>query len=287
MNEQPPGTFRDEDGSLTDMQSRGLSIEERYKKKAAAILASLTPDRVAAALPSEHLRQAFARIESATGTIANLATLRKREAIINIRERSLINETITKSAPLVYLGAGTDIEYPLTLGAREIVMVDPIFTEQRFIDSVKGRIGAIAGEVRVAADGALQFQFDFGNGPEPVIVRLCASAYGESGQIAGSSVKAFEPPEKIGMFLTFQGPDATSDKESFERLVEGGYVLSNAPLSYMGEAFSESETLHERYGANAGERRGIIDGIYRARGLESLHLFENDPSQTFVRKVRQ
>lgn len=294
MIEQTPGTFLDEDGTVVEAgATRGPSLEERCKTKSNAIKARLTPERINASLPTEHLRKAFSGIKAATLSIANLSALGKKEDVLKIRERSLIDEGVFADAPLVYLGSGVDVEYPLTLGARDIIMVDPIFEEKRYLEDLRRRIESLVGECSVESDRSLIFQFDFGHGPERVRVKPDPRPYEdrerrgtESASEEGKSGASFFPPEKIAMLLAFQGPDVTKDRKTFERLVPGGYIFSNRdPLPYIWKAIETDSTLCDRFtNGEVKEKRRIIDEINRKNGFEPIDLSEDDYLSTFVRK---
>ena len=292
-SEHLPGTFRggDEDEG-EQLIPEETSAVGRMKSKADAISAKLTSERIERTLPSEGLKKAFTSIKAATGSIHNLAVLSKQENVLEIREKGLLDQKILKTAPLLYVASGTDIEYPLTLGAREVIMLDPIFATRRFVETLKDRIKVLCGsEVAEEPTGVFRFPFDFGEGAEEVVVRVDPREYGDKTEEArdhlGNPRNLFTPPAKIGMFLVFQGTDPTVDTESMDRLVPGGYILSNRGLEAYTKELFDAEHRSQFFAAPDSERRSMVDDAYLQHGFTSVPFDARDDfSETFVRKVK-
>lgn len=120
-------------------------------------------------LPTEHLRRAYASIDAATGN-KDAGIAQKRAFIVDIRTDGLLDEAIMQRHPVVYAGSDKDIHYPLCLGARTIMMVDPIFEDPKQRIEVEARIAAIITHQPEWIGDGLEFKFDFGKGDEDVLV---------------------------------------------------------------------------------------------------------------------
>jgi len=120
-------------------------------------------------LPTEHLRLAYAHIGAETGNV-DAAIAQKRAFVVDIRTDKLIDEEILKKYPTVYVGARKDIEFPLCLGSRNIMMVDPELRDPAIRTEVEDRISKIITHQPEWVGDGLQFKFDFGQGEEDVLV---------------------------------------------------------------------------------------------------------------------
>lgn len=120
-------------------------------------------------LPTEHIRLAYAHIDAATGN-KDAAIAQKRAFVVDIRADRLIDEEFLVRRPTIYVGSGYDIEYPLCLGSRNIMMVDPILQDPVFRTAVEGRVSTIITHQPEWIGDGLQFKFDFGKGEEDVLI---------------------------------------------------------------------------------------------------------------------
>lgn len=88
----------------------------------------IDPQKIGAIFTTPKTRKAFEQIDAATvprkGAIEH-----KKRTVIEVREKKLIDQEVLKNNPTVYVGAGIDFEYPLSLGAREIILVDPVLKD--------------------------------------------------------------------------------------------------------------------------------------------------------------
>ncbi|MBI4250119.1 hypothetical protein HY622_00835 [Candidatus Uhrbacteria bacterium] len=120
-------------------------------------------------LPTEHLRLAYAHIGAETGNV-DAAIAQKRAFVVDIRTDKLIDEEIFKKYPTVYVGARKDIEFPLCLGSRTIMMVDPELHDPKICTEVEDRISKIITHQPEWVGDGLRFKFDFGQGEEDVLI---------------------------------------------------------------------------------------------------------------------
>ena len=87
----------------------------------------------------------------------------KKGAILEIIEKKLLSDKILRDHPVVYIGSGTDVEYPIALGGRNIVMIDPILADEQAIKEVLEKIKRVTNQETQNDNGKIVFSFDFGN----------------------------------------------------------------------------------------------------------------------------
>lgn len=274
----------------TPKPAKTESLFLRMKESAEKIKASLTIERINKVLPTEDLRRTFASMKAQTMSLHNLAVLEKQQNVIEIRENDVFTEQILRDFPLIYIGAGVDIEYPLSLGSRRIVMVDPILKEPIRIQNIRQKISVLAAGDFSEDKAGFHFSFDYGQGDESVIVSVDPRAYVGINSEPIEGVERFVPPEKIGAILVFQSEDPSKDYDTVLRIVPGGVILSNRWLeSFVNEYFEANRGSREAFrDATPAEKIEIVDGIYRSKGFESIRpdCFD-DYSNTLVRMAVQ
>jgi hypothetical protein len=235
-------------------------------------------------LPTSDLVRAFDNITARTGN-EDAAISHKRRLVVAVRNRKLIPDDILR-LPTVYVGAGADLEYPLCLGCRHLIMVDPNDELLNAIE-VADRIRRATGrEPAVSPDGELSFPFDFGAGPETVLVRIEHAWYNPTGDAAGRT-PVFSPPDAIGMVLGYQLLDIEIDPESVvKRIVSGGVMLANRPLGSIFRSMTKAENAIFCYSHDEGERKALVMKKYAERGFRFIPLdCETGFQYTFAAKV--
>ncbi|MBI2483765.1 hypothetical protein HYV71_01100 [Candidatus Uhrbacteria bacterium] len=148
-------------------QPKQISVPDRFRTPERAPRDYAHPSD--SVLPTEHVRLAYAHIDAATGN-KDGAIAQKRAFIVDIRSDRLIDEELLTRHPTVYVGSGKDIEYPLCLGSRTLMMVDPIFRDPAMRAEVKDHVSAIITHQPEWIGDGLQFKFDFGKGEEDVLI---------------------------------------------------------------------------------------------------------------------
>lgn len=141
-------------------------------------------------LKTEDLKNAYQNL-SASSFPKESAIRHKKNIISETRVRNLLPEDVLKQYPTVYAGSGTDIEYPLCLGSRKIIMVDPLFIDESAKEEVDSRIGQITGEGLQKDGDTRTFQFDFGSGKESVTVEYVGADF--TSKVSESSQEHSEP----------------------------------------------------------------------------------------------
>lgn len=153
----------------------------------------------------------------------------KKGVVLETLEKGLIRKEVLKSHPFVYIGSGTDIEYPLALGGRVIFMVDPIFEDPEAQKSVIEQVEKLIADKPEVTGQTLKFKFNFGEGKENVTVDLIAKPYIENDQ-----ENSFKIPQNTGIILLFasQGPQGSvnASETMKEKLADGGAIISEHRL---------------------------------------------------------
>jgi len=253
----------------------------------------VSQERIMAAFPTEDLRRAMSLINAETMPRKSAVEHKKRTAT-EIREKNLIDQTILKQYPTVYVGSGVDIEYPLTLGARKVEMVDPIFHDERAVSDLITELTKIAGEApKQTSKNNFEFHFDFGDGDEKVTITVSPTLYAQPGadrifSQEEDSIPLYDLPERVGMILGFRttGVDIDSDKRTIANLVPGGYLLADhVTASFIREAQElKGEAVFS--GIESQDVKGLQKEVWGKRGFQFIPLeHEEDSYQyTFVRK---
>ncbi len=219
----------------------------------------------------------------------------KKNNIAEIKKDGLINREIIRENPVVYMGSGIDFEYPLLLGARNIILVDPILKESAYVQTLKERIKKITNtEPTTISETELQFILNSSEGPEPVNIKIEPAIYGSKETVAGYNIPPednllrFQPPGKIGMILGFRttGIDADNDKEAMENLANGGYILTDNAFESFFEAMTDEEKKDYLYTNSPKKSIEIMKSKWQEKGYDFIQLkSEGDSYQyTFLRK---
>lgn len=181
------------------------------------------------------------------------------------------------------------------MGARNIVLVDPILKEAKTIEKLKGRIKAISGiEPITVSETELQFTLNLPESTEMVSIKIDPALYGSPETIIGynipseENISRFQPPKKIGLILGFRttGIDIDDDKEAMKNLVNGGYVLTDNAFGSFFESLTDEEKREYLYHNSPKKPIEIMKEKYGEKGFNFIPLeSERDSYQyTFLRK---
>ncbi len=185
-------------------------------------------DEKRALLGSEQRVAVFDTISTTTNPASKREV--KKGIVLEAVEKRLVSGELLRQHPLIYIGSGTDVEYPLALGGRSILMVDPIFGHEEARQELIEKIRKIVAENSVIEDTAINFKFDFGEGPENVRVEMVAQhyPYSEDKRKEGD----YNLPQENGVILLY-APDGVIIKENLlrEKLVEGGIIINEYTLT--------------------------------------------------------
>lgn len=238
--------------------------------------------------PSQDRQKAFERISAVT-TPQDEAIEHKKTIVKEIAEHNLLPVDTLRHHPTVYAGSHYDVEYPLALGCRRIIMVDPELKNADAAGEIGKRIHALIDEepTRVQ-ENVFTFNFDFGEGDEKVSIELVPKYYNpqEISTPFGSSPKIPEDqrysiPEQTGMILGFQSHFAEIRQDDITKLVDRGIVLDNKGLAVHLD-FSDDD-----YDEGGIISRNTIDAKYLfEHGLEMIKLnSEKGTNYTFLKKL--
>ncbi len=286
MREPTPGSFYDEQSEKQVNQES--EFDKRLKTEAERRQSFITPERINNLLPSDDLRKAFKSITASTISMFNLAVLEKQQNVLEIRERNIANEKILKDFPTVYIGAGIDIEYPLSLGSRNIIMVDPSLKEIYLIEELRQKIRNLSEEVPREDQNHFYFKFDFGKGKEDTVITIDPRIYANEDNAAIDRVDRFMPPDKIGTILAFQSENPAQNRETIEHLLPDGLILTNRlPAGFANEYFDAQPEQQELFSnATLNGKRKMFDSVYKTKGFESIQLESFNGFQTLLRKEK-
>jgi hypothetical protein len=259
-------------------------------------------------LPSKFLQKAFNNLTTET-TFAEEATERKRNWILEIIKRGLIDPKILQNYPTVYIASGTDVEFPILLGAQNIIMVDPIFENKEKVNEVRRRIEAMIGnnELKISEEqinSKTKTIFEFKIEGKSFRIEVIPAYYGlskiserlskiplprrleeveEEQKEKTKEILEFQPPEKIGMILAFLslGVFPDDDPETIKRLIPGGYILSTSNLYSF-----RIEGVEEPWELDLSEEIELRKEGYKKLGYEFIPLkCEEGVNYAFLRKV--
>jgi hypothetical protein len=235
-DEKIKAAFAKQDAMLSTSRAdalRMLGLNRKYD--------DLSADERTALLKSPERINAFDYID--TSTNPRRPNIEKKRGIVSeLIKKKIIPLTILKERPLVYLGSGTDIEFPLAIGARDIRLVDYIFSDENAREEVIDHLKRITTQDVKIEVKIIRVQFDFGDGPETATIELDPSAYNPAEGL--KDVPVYNPPEKIGIILAYaaQGPHGRIKirEDLTSRLEEEGAVIEEEKVTKKeGESFEE------------------------------------------------
>lgn len=217
-------------------------------------------------LTAPELYNAFKNIDAATGNQIG-AIVHKKSLIIESIEKNLFNQEILANYPTVYLGSGIDFEYPLCLGAKKIILSDPILSEQDTITKIKNRI-LLIGINNLIEQTDKDFEFNIGN--KSFNIKLSPEYFSHNtghdvdltgindfisnrqiGKMAKNSTEeppknlttekkhqytSLSLPEQVGMALTFCPQYINvATPELTDKIVKGGYVFADDVMKHISK----------------------------------------------------
>lgn len=223
-------------------------------------------------LPTQDLKKAFYQMKAST--MPPVAALNeKKEIIVSMREGQYIDESILKERRTVYVGSGTDIEYPILLGARNILMVD-LGSSESFIAEIEERIKNISGKFEKTENG-YSFEVDFGLGKEVVNLEIDSSWYGPTvGDVSESDYKKFDFPKNTGLVVGFaSGGPLDRDPNLVTNLPSGSYIYDSYHLSDLEKKFDDYNE-NEFIPNHTRSKEEIIEA-YNKLGFEYIETSKN------------
>jgi hypothetical protein len=188
-----------------------------------------------ATFSAQDRQHAFERLDAAT-TPQEAAIEQKRSIVRTIHEGELLRKDILKNFPTIYAGSGIDIEYPLALGCRHIVMVDPGFSDIGMAEELRAHIQVLIGDKPInQTEQGFLFDFNFDGEDEQVFVTLAPQYYNPEKPTSSPFMeRPSEPipdsqryvlPERTGMILGFASHYEPIEQSDIDKLVPGGAIL--------------------------------------------------------------
>lgn len=156
----------------------------------------------------------------------------------------IIDKSNISHYPLLYIGSNLDLEFPLILQAKKIVMLDPCFSNEENIGKILQKVITYDSEQpeinRFSSwHTRISFYFDFGRGAEKVHVDLVAKTYQE-----------YEIILPLGYIVEFNSKlDHTLFKpDALNKLLIGGLIINNHQSPLRNQNLSLFDIL--KYGKN-------------------------------------
>lgn len=215
---------------------------------------------------SPDMAEAFRNLECHTGFDAGWGRMQKSLLGFEIGEKYSAAKT---GGEVVYLGSYTDIHFPLSMRGRSITLVDPVFRDEpEMLDQLKSEIEKYGEFTMTQEDDAYHFafEFDFGQGKEPVNVTLLPQGAEE-----------YSPTSEIGMLLSFKGNGYTNPfkfRKLSEKMKEGAYIYDTDIAGFAGKIFNEITDRRKDYSKfTPDEQTEYQDKIQAAAGELCLEAF--------------
>ena len=170
--------------------------------------------------------------------------------------------------PAIYIGSGLDLEFPLVLNARHIVMIDPCFAVEKNRQTILKKVleyGSEAKPIRMitAWHHHIEFNFDSGRGPEKTTVDLFARSFADYRSIL-----------PIGYIIEFNSilNHSLFKANLLERLLIGGLVINNheSPLRQTMPKLSILDWVD--FSGKSDSEEELEDKQARKLGLETIRV---------------
>ncbi len=165
--------------------------------------------------------------------------------------------------PLLYISSHLDLEFPLILQAKKIIMLDPCFARNENIGSILQKvINYDSGQPEVNHISSwhthITFNFDFGRGLEKVHLDLIARKYQD-----------YEIVLPLSCILEFNSPleHTLYKKDILQKLMIGGLIINNQQSPLKTTKISFLDML--QYGNNVDK---IEDVKANKLGLETIRI---------------
>jgi len=179
-----PGSWSDGSAVSNDLQHQEeLARIRRLRQIATFRSASSSADSLAYADLLGKISSSTTGSETASATKVAIAM----EQRLNLRVTEFVNK------PVAYLAAGVDVAFPLSMGVRDLIMVDTDYVKFPLIDEIRERVAAI-GKITHATRDELRFTANVGNGSQDMRIR-----------ISGEDARTFVPEEPLGGVIEMLG----------------------------------------------------------------------------------
>jgi hypothetical protein len=242
--------FEEED-SISTAHTIPLTPEqiEEQEKRALELLGldkewtELEDDEKSNLLKSSSRKRAYDTIDTTTHPRSKKIQQKKGEVAEILKKKLLSTEVLRK--PTVYLGSGEDIEYSLALGCRNLIMVDPILDNES-IQRIINKLKALGGQELSIQANTIEFDFDFGEGPEKSSIEIAQKVYNPPPE-APLVYEVFEIPEEAGLILGFASIGYMGLEDKIEtKIAKGGAILSDQYFAQVNDGKLHSIELGKK-----------------------------------------
>ena len=223
---------------------------------------------------SQDLKNAYSNLQETVKFGGCKESKSKQKLIERLRETGKLEEIqeILKNKPLIYPGGLNDIEYPLVLGARDIIIFDPRSDFDQIRDKIEDRYDSDSTKEQDETSCTLAFNFDFGNSTEEVTLKIIKkyfptdtaedrirlqensrdSEYDEPEIISSDKNSKLNLSElsNIGVILEHGcvGQDLTYSPIILEKLDSNGFILTDSEKAYSSEILTREKINNEDIG---------------------------------------
>jgi hypothetical protein len=186
--EKEAGGFFDEDGKVSQPETR---LEEDFRiareKKQHLITQAVTDGNI-----TQEYAHLLHSIRSVT-TSGDLTTLEKVEAALDLNDRV---EPTFRDGTVAYIGSGTDWEFAVALGAKNIDMVDMMFSDDEGSQRLLEKCKEFDPDARFDPETqTVHFGVNLGKGSEPITLKL-----------HGGDASRYEPDTQLKGVIEIAGP---------------------------------------------------------------------------------
>lgn len=195
---------------------------------------------------------------------------------LGIKLAPVIEDAMLCYYPAIYIGSGLDLEFPMILRARKIILVDPCFQDEKNINQIFQKASRFSSQIpnilKISTfHNRISFKFDFGQGQEVVSVDLFAQDY--------ESYKHILP---VGYIIEFNSrlDHILYKSDLLAKLVVGGLIIDNHESPLRQQSIGIADIL--RYGR---DKDSIEEGKAGKLGLKTIRI-ENVPFAVY-QKVTQ
>ncbi|MBU0648179.1 hypothetical protein KJ855_03285 [Patescibacteria group bacterium] len=201
-------------------------------------------------------------------------TYHKIKLCLNLTEH--IENTSINKFPALYIGSNLDLEFPLLLQARKIIMIDPCHKDKKNISLLINKAQQYDPKNTDYKEispkhSNLQFDFDFGRGKERAKVDIFAEKYED-----------YEPILPLGYIIEFNTKlnHTLCKPEILEKLVIGGLIINNHESPLRHRTFGIGDILTFGQDINSFEAKKA-----KNLGLQTIRI--DDVPFAVYKKTRQ
>ncbi len=241
-----------------------MAESNEIAKRRAAVMEELARnrERVGDLYASADMQRIYRQLRAATFP-SDSAILHKQRTLRELRERKLLDETLLRKAPAVYVGSGFDFEYPVLMGARRVMLVDPILSDERARKLLIERVEQISPVTETAGEVHFEMEFEPGE-KETVTLEIRPEMYGGLPTMPHTVAlterfESFQTDEPISLLLGFrtEGMDIDTDPKMMDQIAPGGIVIADHMSSQYLHTLSDEEKARLLHNLDGWDIRAV------------------------------